>query len=676
VTGTLGNGLVLGALVCAAFGALVGLTGGLRRSEAGFPWVMRAVGGFFACMAGANLTMVYALVTDDFSVRYVTQVGSRATPLLFKIVSLWSALEGSILFWGLIMGSFVLAFALAHRREHQRYMSLALGTMLAVGVFFAFLIAGPANPWGAVSPVPADGPGPNPLLQNHILMVIHPPMLYLGYVGMTVPFGVAVAGLLRGEIGDAWMAPLRRWTLLAWMFLSIGIILGSWWAYAVLGWGGYWAWDPVENASFLPWLTATAFIHSTMVQERKQMLRLWTMSLALASFILTILGTFMTRSGIFNSVHSFTQSDIGPTFLVFIAVLLVFSITLLATRGHLLVAQGRIASWMSRETSILVNNLVFVAITFTVLLGTVYPLVSEAVRGVRVSVGEPYFNKMAVPGGIAVLFLMGVGPMLPWGTPDKAAVRRQFLIPAGVGLAVTALCYGLGLRGVYPLLTFGIAGFVTVITLRELVAPVRVRMSERKEGLLTAVVQSAAKARRRFGGYVVHLGIVLIIVAVAASSAYVQHTSGTLRMGETMTLGGYQLKFLGMTSGEEPHRAFTAARVEVTAPGGQVQEFLPRMNYYERSTDPVGTPAVRESPKEDLYMSLMAYSQEAGTASLNVWVFPLVGWIWWSIPILVLGSLIAMWPSRRRVAVSPASAAVAAGASPPVAGGDMNRGAA
>ncbi|MDC0707354.1 heme lyase CcmF/NrfE family subunit [Stigmatella sp. ncwal1] len=675
MTGTLGNALVLGALVCAAFGALVGLTSGLRRSEAGFPWVMRAVVGFFACMAAANLSMVYALVTDDFSIQYVTQVGSRATPLLFKIVSLWSALEGSILFWGLIMGSFVLAFALAHRHEHQRYMSLALGTMLAVGVFFAFLIAGPANPWGAVSPVPADGPGPNPLLQNHILMVIHPPMLYLGYVGMTVPFGVAVAALLRGEIGDAWMAPLRRWTLLAWMFLSIGIILGSWWAYAVLGWGGYWAWDPVENASFLPWLTATAFIHSTMVQERKQMLRLWTMSLALASFILTILGTFMTRSGIFNSVHSFTQSDIGPTFLVFIAVLLVFSIILLATRGHLLVAQGRITSWMSRETTILVNNLVFVAITFTVLLGTVYPLISEAVRGVRVSVGEPYFNKMAVPGGVAVLFLMGVGPMLPWGTPDKAAVRRQFLIPAGVGLVVTALCYGMGLRGVYPLLTFGLAGFVTVITLRELVAPVRVRMTERKEGLFTAVVQSATKARRRFGGYVVHLGIVLIIVAVAASSAYVQHTSGTLKLGETMTLGGYQMKFLGMTSGQEPHRAFTAARVEVTTPGGKVEEFLPRMNYYERSTDPVGTPAVRESPKEDLYLSLMAYSQEASTASLNVWVFPLVGWIWWSIPILVLGSLIAMWPSRRRVAVA-AGAQAPAGAAPPVAGGDMNRGAA
>ncbi|MCP3167133.1 heme lyase CcmF/NrfE family subunit [Myxococcus qinghaiensis] len=672
MNGSIGYGLVLGGLAFATFGALVGLVTGLRRSEAGFPWVMRAVWGFAGCMVAANLVMVYALITHDFSVKYVAQVGSRDTPLLYTVVSLWSALEGSILFWGLIMGAYIAAFAWMHRREHARYMQLALGTMLAVGVFFAFLIAGPANPWGAVSPVPADGPGPNPLLQNHILMVIHPPFLYLGYVGMTVPFGVAVAGLLRGEIGEAWMAPLRRWTLVAWLFLSIGIILGAWWAYAVLGWGGYWAWDPVENASFLPWLTATAFMHSTMVQERKRMLKLWTLSLALASFVLTILGTFMTRSGIFNSVHSFTQSDIGPTFLVFLGVLLVVCVGLLAVRGPLLVPEGRLSSLASREASILLNNLVFVAITFTVLLGTLYPLVSEAVRGVRVSVGEPYFNKMAVPGGIAVLFLMGVGPVLPWGTPDKATLRRQFLIPAAVGLLVTAICFAVGLRGVYPLLTFGLAGFVTVVTLRELASPIRVRMTERKEGLLTAVLTSATKAQRRFGGYVVHLGIVMLIVAVSASSSYVKHTSGTLKKGQTMMLDGYQLKYQGLMSGEEPHRTFVAARVEVTTPGGKVEEMKPRLNYYERSTDPIGTPAVRETAGEDLYISLMAFSEQAGNASFNVWVFPLVGWIWWCIPLFVLGTLIALWP-RRRAAVAMASSEVGAS---PLPGGDAERGAA
>ena len=444
------------------------------------------------------------------------------------------------------------------------------------------------------------------------------------------------------------MAPLRRWTIIPWLFLSIGIILGSWWAYAVLGWGGYWAWDPVENASFLPWLTATAFIHSTMVQERKRMLKLWTISLALASFVLTILGTFMTRSGIFNSVHSFTQSDIGPTFLAFIAVLLVLCIGLLSARGHLLVAEGSVRSFASREASILVNNLVFVAITFTVLLGTLYPLISEAVRGVRVSVGEPYFNKMAVPGGIAVLFLMGVGPMLPWGSSDKATLRRQFLVPAAVGVGVTVACYLAGLRGFYPLLTFGLAGFVTLVTLRELALPVRVRMRERNEGALSALLGSATKARRRFGGYVVHLAIVLVIVAIAASSSYVTHTTATLRQGERFTIGDYSVKYLGLETGQEPHRTFVATKLEITPPGGGSVDLLkPRMNYYERMTDPVGSPGVRERPGEDLYVSLLAFSERGATASFNAWIFPLVGWIWWSIPLLVLGSLISIWPARR-----------------------------
>src|SRR5262252_7496248 len=344
----------------------------------GLAWVRRAVVGFFVCMVAANLLMVFALLTHDFSVKYVAHVGSRSTPTVFTVVSLWSALEGSILFWGAILGAYVLAFSVAFRKEQSRYVSLALGMMLAVGVFFAFLIAGPANPWTHLSPAPADGPGPNPLLQNHILMVIHPPMLYCGYVGMVVPFGIATAALLGGELGQAWTSSLRRWTMIPWTFLSVGIILGSWWAYAVLGWGGYWAWDPVENASFLPWLTATAFIHSTMVHERRRVLKLWTLSLVLGTFLLVILGTFMTRSGVFNSVHSFTQSDIGPTFLVFIALLIGVSTVLLALRSHLLTSDGRIQSLASRDAAFFLNNLLFVALTFTVLIGTLYPLIAEA----------------------------------------------------------------------------------------------------------------------------------------------------------------------------------------------------------------------------------------------------------------------------------------------------------
>jgi cytochrome c-type biogenesis protein CcmF len=661
VNSTLGYGFILLGLLCAAFAWIVGLWSGLTRRESLLPWVQRAIYGFAFSMVASNLVMINALLSHDFSVKYVAQVGSRATPTLFTIVSLWSALEGSILFWGAIMGTYLFAFTFTYRKEHGRYMQLSLGVMAAVATFFAFLIAGPANPWTAIANPLADGPGPNALLQNHPLMIIHPPMLYLGFVGMTVPFGIAAGALLRGELGDAWMVPLRRWTLIPWTFLSVGIILGSWWAYAVLGWGGYWAWDPVENASFLPWLTATAFIHSTMVLERKKSLKLWTLALALGSFILTIVGTFMTRSGIFNSVHSFTQSDIGPTFLVFIGLLLVFSIVLLTVRGPLLVAETELETVVSREGAILVNNLVFVAITFTVLLGTLFPLVTEALQHKRISVGEPYFNTMALPGGLLMLFTMGVGPMLPWGRADGATVIRQFLIPTGISLVVVAACFIGGYRGFMPLTAFGLGAFVTVITLRELLLPARERMASQKEGPFTALVRSASRTRRRFGGYIVHLGIVSIIVAIAASSSYKLHTSGTVKTGQSLEVGGYKIRFDGLSNGSEPHRTWTGANITVISPKGDESAHhgtrSPRMSFYERQTDPVGSPAVDESPLKDVYVSLLSFDSVAQTASFNAWVFPLVGWIWYAIPILVFGSLIAMWPQRKRDETTAVSSA-------------------
>jgi len=645
---TVGTALVLGGLLAAAFGAVVGIEGGLRHRPGALRIVLGAVTAFLVCMLGANLTMVYALVTHDFSVHYVAQVGSRATPLVYTVVSLWSALEGSILFWGAILSVYVFAFARAHRDHPPTNPLLALGTMLAVGVFFSFLIAGPANPFGRVTPVPPDGPGPNPLLQNHVLMVIHPPMLYLGYVGMVVPFGIAVAALLRGQLGDAWMAVLRRWTLIPWMFLSVGIVLGSWWAYAVLGWGGYWAWDPVENASFLPWLTATAFLHSAMVQERRHTLKLWTLSLSLGSFLLTILGTFMTRSGVFNSVHSFTQSEIGPTFLVFLGIVLVVSIVLIAVRGPLLVPEGSLGSIASRETAILLNNLLFAALTFTVLLGTVFPLVREAFSGVRISVGAPYFNRMAVPLGVAILFLMGVGPSLPWGRASPDTLRRQFVIPAAAGVAVALICLLAGLRGGLTLLTFGLGAFVAVVTFREMALPVRVRMREQQEPLARAVWRTATRARRRFGGYVVHLGVVLVFVAIAASQSYVVHTTATLTPGKKFQLGPYTAQLVGLRNGVDPHRRWIAAEVDVTDGAGRHRLLAPRMNFYERSTDPIGSPAIRSAAFEDFYLTLLAFDVNTPSASFNAWIFPMVSWIWWSLPLFVLGGLFAAWPERRR----------------------------
>jgi cytochrome c-type biogenesis protein CcmF len=687
VNATLGAGLILVGLAFATLGALLGIVGGVTRREAVYPWVRRAAAGFLVTVGLANAVMVYALLTRDFSVSYVAQVGSHATPTVYTIVSLWSSLEGSILFWGLILSSYVFVFAWLHRKAPPRFVALATGVMLAVGVFFAFLIAGPANPFTPTPlPIPLDGPGPNPLLQNHILMVIHPPMLYLGYVGMTVPFGIALAGLLGGEMGDSWMAPLRRWTMVPWLFLTIGIILGSWWAYAVLGWGGYWAWDPVENASFLPWLTATAFMHSTMVQERRRMLKLWTIGLALASFWLTILGTFMTRSGIFNSVHSFTQSDIGPTFLVFLGVLAVVCIGALGFRGHLLAAEGTLKSVVSREVAILVNNVLFASFTFVVLLGTVYPLLAEGLFNKRLSVGEPYFNFFAVPIGLMVLFLMGVGPALPWGKGDVRSLVVHFGVPAAIGGVTAGLAALSGMGGFWPLLTFGLAGFVSTVTLREMFLPAYVRMRDKKEAVHVAVWESASRARRRFGGYVVHLGMVVIIVAVAASSAFVTHTSGTLREGGTLTLGSYVVAFNGLAKGKEPHREWIGARLSVTGTDDATPkgELFPRMNFYETSTDPIGTPAVRSVAHEDLYVSLMAFDDKANTASLKVWIFPLVGWIWWSIPILVVGTLISIWPSRKAklaASANPPGSSAGSGSGPgPDTGGklpaDAERGAA
>src|SRR6266478_6005566 len=440
----LGRTLILLALLAASAGSIVGFATGARPNAAGWKWARRLAYAFAAFMALANLTMEYALLTHDFSVSYVAHVGSRAVPTWVSIVSLWSSLEGSILFWGLVMGVYVAVATWRKADEHPEYMPYAVGVWLACGAFFSFLLAGPAQPFATVLNPVMDGPGPNPLLQNHYLMVIHPPCLYTGYVGMTIPFGLACAALLVGRLGNDFIRPLRNFLLFSWIFLTCAIVLGGWWAYEVLGWGGYWAWDPVENASFLPWLTATAALHSALLVERKGVLKGWTTILVLATYLLTILGTFMTRSGVFNSVHSFTQSAIGPTILVFLAVALLFALVLLALRVDSLGTEGHLETGPSRDVMFLVQNLLFVLFTFTVLLGTVFPLIVEAVRGVQMSVGRPYFDRMSVPIGVALLFVMGVGPALPWGRATAQQMRSALLPPllSALLLAVAGLLLG------------------------------------------------------------------------------------------------------------------------------------------------------------------------------------------------------------------------------------------
>ena len=394
----------------------------------------------------AVFAMERALITRDFTVRFVYENGSSRTPFLFNIATMWSALEGSILLWTLILAGYIMAVVHKFRRRlEDPLVAWALITMFVVAAFFFGLMLVAANPFHGVVPAAGyDGPGPNPLLQNHILMAFHPPMLYLGYVGFTVPFAFAIAALVTGRVGEGWLVETRRWTLFSWAFLTAGIVLGAWWSYEVLGWGGYWKWDPVENASFLPWITGTAFLHSVMVQERRGMLRVWNLSLVCATFSLTILGTFLTRSGVVESVHAFSAGAVGPIILGFFALVVAVSVGLIGWRGERLRSPGRIDSRLSREGAFLANNVVFAAFAFIVLLGTVFPLIVEAINGERLSVGVPYFSRMTMPIGFALLTLMAIAPVLPWRKASAELLRERLWWPAWIGVGAVAVSAALG----------------------------------------------------------------------------------------------------------------------------------------------------------------------------------------------------------------------------------------
>ncbi len=660
----LGRTALLVALAACTMGVITGVAAGLKKSEEALRWTRVLTWIFGVSTTIAVGLMEYALLTHDFSVSYVAQVGSRASPDWVSVVSLWSSLEGSILLWAFMLAVFATAFAALTKDRFPDQTPWALSVLLGVGVFFSFLVTSVAHPFTPVSPVPPDGPGPNPLLQNHILMVIHPPALYGGYVGMSVPFAMAAAALLAGKLDAAWMRALRRWTLIPWASLTLGIMLGGWWSYEVLGWGGYWAWDPVENASFLPWLTATAFLHSAMVMERKEHLKAWTLALVLSTFLLTILGTFMTRSGVFNSVHAFSQSDIGPVLLGFLAVSALFSLVLMAARvDRLAPPEEGMEGPVSREMAFLLNNLLFVAFTFTVLLGTIFPLINEVVTGTQLSVGEPYFNRLSVPIAAAIVFLMGVGPALPWGVPRPGALRDRLLVPGVIGILMVGVCAALGYRSPWALLTFGLCAFTGVIHVLEFWVPARARAAKTGEALPVAMYQMSVRARRRFGGYIVHFGVLAIAAAVAASGSAKTQMHATVREGESVEFQGYKLTYLGSDRVEEAHRTADLARFAVERGGRSLGELAPAMNHYKRMGQPIGTPDVRSGIQEDLYLSLIQVDAAGKTASLDIIVEPLVWWIWVGGLVMVVGTIFAVWPERR------ASAAPASGSAPAPAEG-------
>lgn len=639
MTATLGRYLILLSLLAATAGALVAFASAARRSETGWRWTRRLAYAYAAAIAAANAVMLWALLRPDFSVGYVASVGSRSVPRWVAVVSLWSSLEGSILFWGFVLGVYVVAATWTSHASQAEYMPWASGVWLSTAAFFSLLLAGPAQPFATVLFPPSDGPGPNALLQNHVLMAVHPPFLYAGYVGMTIPFGLAAAALLAGRLSAGLLKTLRIWLLVPWTFLTVAIVLGGWWAYEVLGWGGYWAWDPVENASLLPWLTATAALHAALLVERRAVLKGWTISLVIASFLLTILGTFMTRSGVFNSVHAFTQSPIGPAILAFLALATVFSLVLLAMRIDALAPEGRLDPGLSRDTLLLLGNLLLIVFAFTVLIGTVFPLIVDAVRHQQMSVGRPYFDRMVVPLGVGLLMLTGIGPALPWAKARQPLLRTLLwplagaVLAAGAGLAA-------GARNTWTLLTLFFAGYAAQVALRELWRPVSQRLSR-------ASADAPRIGRRRVAAHVVHLGAVIVFVGVAVSSTMGVSKEVALSKGESFAIGGYTLTFAGAKVVSEPHREAVVARVDVARDGRRLATLAPRMNYYASQQNPVGTPAVRSTVLEDLYLSVLNVDPSRQTLGLHALVNPMVGWIWAGMIVMALGAGAALLPARR-----------------------------
>ena len=648
MTGLIGSNALLVALALAVAGAIMAVVGVRNERQALVRGAYAAAYTNFALLGIAVVAMLFALVTHDFSVSYVAQVGSRSTPLFFTVISLWSALEGSILFWGFVLAMYTALVVYLNRNQPGKTTPYATATLLVVSVFFLILLRGPANPFRAVSPVPDDGPGPNPLLQNHPLMAVHPPFLYLGYVGFAVPFAFAVGAMLAGELkSDFWIRSTRQWTIAAWMFLTVAIVAGMWWSYEVLGWGGYWAWDPVENASFMPWLSATAFLHSVVVQKRRKMLKLWNLNLVAATFVLTILGTFLTRSGVLSSVHAFTQGTIGYYFLTFIAIVLVVTMALVAGNSAELRAKGTLDSMASRESVFLLNNLLLSAFTFTVLLGTLFPLVAEAVRGVKVSVGAPFFNKMTLPLGVALVFLMGVGPALPWRRANKEQMRTQLLPPTIAGVLVAMLSVVLGARDPFAILAYLFGGFALTANLRELWDGTRARRRAHGEAIPVALVRLVGANRHRYGGYLAHLGVVAAVVGIAASSGSKVEREATLKPGERLTVGPYVLELRQLWQQEQPHRFSIGADVVVYRAGKQVGVVTPRQNFYATQEQPIPTPSVRTTLASDVYANLMAFKSDGSDATLRVLIEPLVVWIWIGGAIVCLGALISLWPKGR-----------------------------
>ncbi len=667
----LGSFALILALMTAGYAFIAGIVGIKTRNPLVIKSARRAGIALFPLVSVAVGGLLFEFFSNNFSMAYVAEHSSRHLPLVYKFAALWSGQGGSLLFWSWVLSIYAFAVLMANRKKHPELMPYVGMVMAGVEFFFLLLnnfaaspfkIVGEATAGGGVQLLSqANGRGLNPLLQ-YPSMVIHPPMLYLGYTGMTVPFAFALGALLAKYPGEKWIHLTRRWIMLAWVFLTCGILLGAHWAYAVLGWGGYWAWDPVENASLMPWLTATAFLHSVMMQEKRGMLRVWNVWLVFATFLLSILGTFLTRSGVVASVHAFAQSSIGTWFVVFLAILVLVCVLAYVKNRDYLKSDNRLDSIVSRESSFLFNNLVLLTAAFAVLWGTLFPVISEAVQGSKISVGPPFFNRVNVPIALFLLFLTGVGPLLAWRKTSFESLRRNFAWPMGGGLVFGAIMYALGYREFYALVCMILGAFVVLTVASEFFRGARVISAHSGLNFFQSIGRLTARNTRRYGGYIVHVGIVLIFVGISGQAFNISKKVD-LPPGSQTKIGPYTLYCQNFDTVNGPDYTAERATIEVLQHGRPTMMLFPERRFFPASGVTETMVSTHSTLARDLYVVYSGPNPQTNKPVINAYVNPLVKWIWVGGLVVVLGTLLAMLPSRSGPGPGPLQPAAAGAAS-------------
>ena len=645
----LGSLAILLAFCVALYATLASVVGRVKRKPFLVVSGERAIYAIWVLMTMASGILVYALLTGDFRFAYVAEHSNRTMPILYKFAAWWGGQEGSLLFWSWLLSTYAMVVTFGNRLRHRDMMPWVLAMLTTVQTFFLVLNNFVANPFQMLATdklivaVP-DGNGLSPLLQ-YPAMAIHPPMLYLGYVGFSVPFAFAIGSLITRQPGEGWIHTTRRWTLVTWLFQSCGIMLGAAWAYHVLGWGGYWGWDPVENASLLPWLSGTAFLHSVMMQEKKGMMKVWNIVLVSATFFLCILGTFLTRSGVVQSVHAFARSDIGKYFVTFLALGIAATAYLILDRLDYLKSEAQLESVVSRESSFLFNNLILLASCFAVLWGTLFPVISEWATGDKISLDADWYNRLMVPIGLFLLLLTGLGPLFAWRRTSVESLRRNFQWPGIAALVLVVALFAAGVRHPYALISFGFCLFVALTVIIEFYKGGRAIAAKNEMNLLRAMVELTHRNTRRYGGYLVHMGIVLMFIGFTGH-AFNQAEVKELNAGDSMRIGRYDLKMVRMTQGQTENYQWHRATMDVYKDGSFLGTLEPEKRFYMASRQGTSEIGIRQRPNEDLYLNFGGMSDDNQRAVIQAYVFPLVSWIWIGGLVLIGGTLICLVPSK------------------------------